>query len=121
MILEMMAVFAWLADRSGLRALIVTGDGPAFCSGGDVNTFQEGVRAEEIDLPSEVRRGAEALHQAIVDLRRIPFPVIAAVNPPARRPAPASRWRSPATRGSPPSRPSSPAPTAASAPPRTAA
>jgi enoyl-CoA hydratase/carnithine racemase len=30
-----------------------------------------------------VRRGAEALHQAIVDLRRIPFPVIAAVNGPA--------------------------------------
>ena len=38
---------------------------------------------EEIDLPSEVRRGAEVLHQAIVDLRRIPFPVIAAVNGPA--------------------------------------
>ena len=30
-----------------------------------------------------MRRGAEALHQAIVDLRRIPFPVIAAVNGPA--------------------------------------
>jgi 2-(1,2-epoxy-1,2-dihydrophenyl)acetyl-CoA isomerase len=83
MILEMMTVFGWLADRSGLRALVVTGDGPAFCSGGDVNTFKDGVNAEEIDLPSEVRRGAEALHNAIVDLRRIPFPVIAAVNGPA--------------------------------------
>ena len=30
-----------------------------------------------------MRRGAEALHQAIVDLRRIPYPVIAAVNGPA--------------------------------------
>ena len=83
MILEMMTVFGWLADRSGLRALIVTGDGPAFCSGGDVNTFKDGVTADEVDLPSEVRRGAEALHNAIVDLRRIPFPVIAAVNGPA--------------------------------------
>jgi 2-(1,2-epoxy-1,2-dihydrophenyl)acetyl-CoA isomerase len=83
MILEMTVAFAWLADRSGLRALIVTGAGKAFCAGGDVNTFQQGVRSEEIDLPSEVRRGAEALHQAIVDLRRIPFPVIAAVNGPA--------------------------------------
>src|SRR4029077_5707837 len=45
--------------------------------------FQQGVESEEIDLPSEVRRGAEALHQAIVDLRRIPYPVIAAVNGPA--------------------------------------
>jgi enoyl-CoA hydratase/carnithine racemase len=83
MILEMMTVFGWLADRSELRALIVTGDGPAFCSGGDVNTFKDGVMADEVDLPSEVRRGAEALHNAIVDLRRIPFPVIAAVNGPA--------------------------------------
>jgi enoyl-CoA hydratase/carnithine racemase len=41
------------------------------------------VQTEEIDLPSEVRRGAEALHQAIVDLRRIPYAVIAAVNGPA--------------------------------------
>ncbi len=83
MILEMTVVFAWLADRSGLRGLIVTGAGKAFCAGGDVNTFQQGVQSDEIDLPSEVRRGAEALHQAIVDLRRIPFPVIAAVNGPA--------------------------------------
>ncbi len=83
MILEMTVVFAWLADRSGLRGLIVTGAGKAFCAGGDVNTFKDGVQSEEVDLPSEVRRGAEALHQAIVDLRRIPFPVIAAVNGPA--------------------------------------
>jgi 2-(1,2-epoxy-1,2-dihydrophenyl)acetyl-CoA isomerase len=83
MILEMTVAFPWLADRSGLRALIVTGSGKAFCAGGDVNTFQQGVQAEDVDLPSEVRRGAEALHQAIVDLRRIPFPVIAAVNGPA--------------------------------------
>src|SRR5215217_6901406 len=83
MILEMTVAFAWLADRSGLRGLIVTGAGKAFCAGGDVNTFKDGVQSEEIDLPSEVRRGAEALHQAIVDLRRVPFPVIAAVNGPA--------------------------------------
>jgi 2-(1,2-epoxy-1,2-dihydrophenyl)acetyl-CoA isomerase len=83
MILEMTVAFAWLADRAPLRALIVTGSGKAFCAGGDVTWFQKGVEIDEIDLPSEVRRGAEALHQAIVDLRRIPFPVIAAVNGPA--------------------------------------
>jgi len=83
MIGEMTVAFAWLADQAPLRALIVTGAGKAFCAGGDVNWFKTGVESEEIDLPSQVRRGAEALHQAIVDLRRIPYPVIAAVNGPA--------------------------------------
>ena len=80
---EMTVAFAWLADRAPLRGLIVTGAGQAFCAGGDVNWFRKGVEAGEVDLPSEVRRGAEVLHQAIVDLRRIPYPVIAAVNGPA--------------------------------------
>ena len=83
MIGELTVAFAWFADQAPLRALIVTGTGKAFCSGGDVNWFKEGVESEEIDLPAQVRRGAEALHQAIVDLRRIPYPVICAVNGPA--------------------------------------
>ncbi|MEX2107159.1 MAG: enoyl-CoA hydratase/isomerase family protein [Solirubrobacterales bacterium] len=83
MIGEMTVAFAWLADRAPLRALIVTGSGKAFCAGGDVNWFRKGVESDAFDLPSDVRRGAEALHQGIVDLQRIPYPVIAAVNGPA--------------------------------------
>jgi len=83
MIGEMTVAFSWLADRAPLRGLIVTGAGQAFCAGGDVTWFRKGVESGEVDLPSEVRRGAEVLHQAIVDLRRIPFPVIAAINGPA--------------------------------------
>jgi 2-(1,2-epoxy-1,2-dihydrophenyl)acetyl-CoA isomerase len=80
MILELGTAFAWLADQAPLRALIVTGAGKAFCSGGDINGFKAGVEDDSIDLPAQVRRGAEALHTAIIDLRRIPYPVIAAVN-----------------------------------------
>jgi enoyl-CoA hydratase/carnithine racemase len=77
---ELVLAAGWLADRAPLRGLIVTGAGRAFSSGGDVNWFKKGVDEPEFDLPADVRRGAEVLHQAIVDFRRIPYPVIAAVN-----------------------------------------
>ncbi len=83
MIGELAIAFAWLADRAPLRALIITGSGKAFSSGGDITWFQTGINSDEHDLPSEVRRGAEVLHQGTIDMMRIPYPVIAAINGPA--------------------------------------
>lgn len=83
MIAELPIAFSWFADQAPLRALIVTGAGKAFCAGGDVNWFQKGAESDEVDLPASVRHGADVLHQGIIDLRRIPYPVIAAVNGPA--------------------------------------
>ena len=80
---ELMRVSAWLADRAPYRALIVTGAGRAFSAGGDVTWFRRGLEDPDVDLPSSVRRGADVLHQAIVDFKRIPYPIIAAVNGPA--------------------------------------
>jgi len=83
MIAELAVIAPWLADRAPIRALIVTGEGRAFSAGGDINWFRRGIEDAEIDLVQQVRHGADVLHQAIVDFKRIPCPVIAAVNGPA--------------------------------------
>ncbi len=83
MIGELALIAPWLADRAPIRALIVTGEGRAFSAGGDINWFKKGLDDPGADLVAEVRRGADVLHQAIVDFKRIPCPVIAAVNGPA--------------------------------------
>ncbi len=80
MIGELVLAAGWLADQAPLRALIVTGNGRGFSAGGDVNWFKTGLDDPQVDLPSNVRRGADVLHQAIVDFRRIPYPVIGAIN-----------------------------------------
>ncbi|MBK8295544.1 MAG: enoyl-CoA hydratase/isomerase family protein [Solirubrobacterales bacterium] len=83
MIGEFPVIFAWLADRAPLRALVITGAGFAFCAGGDINWFKKGLDDPDIDIVAGVRAGAEQMHQGIVEMQRIPYPVIAAVNGPA--------------------------------------
>jgi len=83
MIAELARLAPWLADRATMRSLVITGSGRAFSAGGDVTWFRRGLEDPDADLVASVRQGADVLHQAIVDFKRIPFPVVAAVNGPA--------------------------------------
>ena len=68
-----------LARDPGLRAVVVTGEGSAFCSGGDTNWI-----ASEPDAQVDyLRTRMVAFYRAWLSVRRLEVPTIAAVNGPA--------------------------------------
>jgi len=62
-------------DDPDIRAVVITGAGKAFCSGGDVAMF-----GSAKDKGEAIRQLVELLHNVIVGIRQIPKPVIAAIN-----------------------------------------
>ena len=65
-----------LAADDTIRALILSGEGKAFCAGGDLrwaSTWPQGPASAFHNL-------AARYHQAILEIRRMPKPVIAAIN-----------------------------------------
>jgi 2-(1,2-epoxy-1,2-dihydrophenyl)acetyl-CoA isomerase len=68
---------AKLKATSGIRALIVKGAGKAFLAGGDVAMFH--ARKDDPTLAHDVKPLGDALHAGIINLREMPFPVIAEI------------------------------------------
>jgi enoyl-CoA hydratase len=75
------AAVAELGADSALRAVVVTGEGSAFCSGGDLSWI--GGDAPEAITPDRLRDKMLPFYRAWLSVRDLPVPVVAAVNGPA--------------------------------------
>ncbi|MFD5257369.1 enoyl-CoA hydratase-related protein [Streptomyces bobili] len=66
-----------LAADPGVRAVLITGNGPAFTVGGDIAVFAQGTAA---GLPTKLRRMTSPYHEAMRILSRLDAPVVCAVH-----------------------------------------
>ncbi|GAB4521149.1 MAG: enoyl-CoA hydratase [Roseibium sp.] len=80
LILELRAAIAGAAERAP-AALVLSGRGFSFSTGGDLGGFLEHARSQT-ELRSYSDRLVGGLHDAILDLLAFPAPVMAAVNGP---------------------------------------
>jgi len=74
---ELRDLFFSLRDRHEVRAVIITGEGRGFCSGGDVDAIIGELLQQEISALLAFTRMTGAL---IANIRSLPKPVIAAIN-----------------------------------------
>jgi len=73
---EFDAAMDGLVADSSIRALVITGTGPGFSAGGDVQAFYD-----KRDSPTETMQAVlDGLHGSVSKLLTAPFPTIAAIN-----------------------------------------
>lgn len=83
MVHEILAALADARDDDDVRAVIITGAGRGFCSGGDISRdfqYPSRYRGHRLESMLEMR---ENMHELVRFLQRFDKPVIAAVNGPA--------------------------------------
>src|SRR5215510_9307768 len=83
MVHEIIAALSDCRDDEMVRAVLITGAGRGFCSGGDVSRdfqYPARYRGHRMESMLEMR---ENMHQLVILLRRFDKPTIAAVNGPA--------------------------------------
>src|SRR5690606_24369580 len=74
---ELTDTFRRLGDEPGVRAVVITGTGRAFCTGGDV----EDIIKPLLDRPLEdLREFTRLTCDLILAIRRCPRPVVGALN-----------------------------------------
>ena len=76
MVRQLADVLIGLAKDPGVVGIVISGEGKAFCAGGDlawIKDYGENAAAAFHEL-------AARFHQAIMEMRRMPKPVVAAVN-----------------------------------------
>jgi 2-(1,2-epoxy-1,2-dihydrophenyl)acetyl-CoA isomerase len=78
MIVALRDITAGLKQSTRLRALIIKGAGPAFLAGGDVGMFH--ARKDDPGLAAAIKPLGDILHEGIINLRTLPFPVIAQIH-----------------------------------------
>lgn len=85
MLEDLHTVFDQLRDREKVRVLIITGEGRGFCSGADIKDSR---LRREADTPfssaaTHLVAVQKKYSERILEMRRLPQPIIAAVNGPA--------------------------------------
>ncbi|MBC7138947.1 MAG: enoyl-CoA hydratase/isomerase family protein [Defluviimonas sp.] len=74
---ELAEAIAQCRDDAGVRALVLTGRGGAFCAGGDLKSLREGA-----DRAIATRHRIQGLHSWFADFVDFPKPVVVAVDGP---------------------------------------